>query len=59
MDVSEYFMYRVSQKLHNHFRKIKYMYLSVPVAAPAFWHIVAYIHDDTYQLYVPNTLRHF
>ena len=34
------------------------MYLSVRVAAPTFWHIVAHMHDDTYQLYVPNTLRH-
>jgi hypothetical protein len=33
-------------------RKIKYVYLSVPVAAPAFWHIVDYIHDNTYQLCV-------
>ena len=41
-------MYRVNQKLHSPCRKIKYMYLSVRVAAPAFWHIVAYIHDAKY-----------
>jgi hypothetical protein len=38
--------------------KIKFVYSSVPVAAPSYWHIVAYIHDVTYPLYLPNTLRH-
>jgi len=47
MDVNEskerYFMYRVSQKLHSPFETLS---LSVPVAAPTFWYIVAYIHDN-------------
>jgi hypothetical protein len=51
MDVNEIFYVQsepeVAQPFWKDFPcgKIKYVYSSMPVAAPAYWHVDSYIHD--------------